>query len=150
MRLIQIFFTFFSLFALCSCANSSLRESSISVDIPESPLEVLELLENNYVVYFDKPIDDIVQIKHLPILLKLIDSNKESGYFLYSSISQLPVADFQVKSSTLGDQAAYLIMSFMDGGSYPKSFSTSAKVVNKEQLKIWCKKHLTSDYGVKP
>ena len=118
-------------------------ETCTQSGLPKSPLTLLEQLKSNRVVNFHSKVKGYVKAEHLKDLFKLLDSTERSGYVECYCQSNISLSEY----STLGDQAGYLINSFITG-VYPNTITTLSKFSNKQELENWYKKYLTRDYGV--
>ena len=100
--------------------------------LPATAMELIKELKKTKRIYTTWEIKlSYVKEADLPLLIELLDSTESCAYSVMSESSRLPRG-----SSTVGNEAAYLIESFMKR-YYPTKLVSDRDLPNKDALKRW-------------
>ena len=103
--------------------------------LPATAMELIKELKKTKRIYTTWEIKlSYVKEADLPLLIELLDSTESCAYSVMSESSRLPRG-----SSTVGNEAAYLIESFMKR-YYPTKLVSDRDLPNKDALKRWYRK----------
>ena len=110
-----------------------------SNSLPKDPLEFLDSLRQAETVVTVDSRYNYVRDSDIPKLISLIDSEEKAAPVMLTVSSKIPT-----EASTVGDQAAYLIVGFWKR-FYPSELSFSRMSASKKQeIKQWYRVWLTT------
>jgi hypothetical protein len=96
----------------------------------QSPLDLLEFLETTTQLTVSEARPGWVKREHVPALIALLDSDKPCG-----SVA-LSVSSYIGGKSTIGNEAAYLILGYQRG-VYPPELNSNLNPVDRARIREW-------------